>query len=269
MNEVQVEAVKMIPAAPLCTRALCACVVRRVSLRPPSLLSARMRECVNVCMLFGAWVDARVPDCVAGPQELRPQHDQRSVAGGHRCAGEWDEGAGKVPMECFGEHAGWPVLEVLGTALRGSASLPVRWMNCMLKRMSELTPGAQALLHCSSQCPRLPSPAPHGPVLAPPPCQVIAARKGEFETGFERGGQTREHAQLAKTLGVSKLIVVVNKMDDPSVKWSKERWGEEARGGRGSGREVQREGGREGGEGAGLVSREAWDPAVMGYFKEP
>jgi peptide chain release factor subunit 3 len=55
---------------------------------------------------------------------------------------------------------------------------------------------------------------------------VIAARKGEFETGFERGGQTREHAQLAKTLGVSKLLVVVNKMDDPSVEWSKERFDE-------------------------------------------
>jgi peptide chain release factor subunit 3 len=53
--------------------------------------------------------------------------------------------------------------------------------------------------------------------------QVISARKGEFETGFERGGQTREHAQLAKTLGVSKLLVVVNKMDDASVEWSKER----------------------------------------------
>eukprot|EP00245_Coleochaete_scutata_P005424 TRINITY_DN18943_c0_g1_i1.p1 TRINITY_DN18943_c0_g1~~TRINITY_DN18943_c0_g1_i1.p1 ORF type:complete len:675 (-),score=171.81 TRINITY_DN18943_c0_g1_i1:102-2126(-) len=55
---------------------------------------------------------------------------------------------------------------------------------------------------------------------------VIAARKGEFETGFERGGQTREHAQLAKTLGVSKLLVVVNKMDDPSVNWEKERFDE-------------------------------------------
>jgi peptide chain release factor subunit 3 len=53
--------------------------------------------------------------------------------------------------------------------------------------------------------------------------QVISARKGEFETGFERGGQTREHAQLAKTLGVSKLLVAVNKMDDSSVEWSKER----------------------------------------------
>jgi peptide chain release factor subunit 3 len=55
---------------------------------------------------------------------------------------------------------------------------------------------------------------------------VISARKGEFETGFERGGQTREHAQLAKTLGVSKLLVIVNKMDDPSVGWSKERFDE-------------------------------------------
>jgi translation elongation factor EF-1alpha len=41
---------------------------------------------------------------------------------------------------------------------------------------------------------------------------VISARKGEFETGYERGGQTREHALLAKTLGVQKLIVVVNKV---------------------------------------------------------
>ncbi|XP_008784278.2 eukaryotic peptide chain release factor GTP-binding subunit ERF3A-like [Phoenix dactylifera] len=55
---------------------------------------------------------------------------------------------------------------------------------------------------------------------------VISARKGEFETGYERGGQTREHVQLAKTLGVAKLIVVVNKMDDPTVKWSKERFDE-------------------------------------------
>lgn len=53
---------------------------------------------------------------------------------------------------------------------------------------------------------------------------VISARKGEFETGFERGGQTREHAMLAKTLGVRVLIVVVNKMDEPTVKWSKERY---------------------------------------------
>lgn len=55
---------------------------------------------------------------------------------------------------------------------------------------------------------------------------VISARKGEFETGFERGGQTREHAMLAKTLGICKLFVVVNKMDDPSVGWAKERFDE-------------------------------------------
>jgi peptide chain release factor subunit 3 len=55
---------------------------------------------------------------------------------------------------------------------------------------------------------------------------VISARKGEFETGFERGGQTREHAMLAKTLGVRVLIVVVNKMDEPTVKWDKGRWDE-------------------------------------------
>jgi len=55
---------------------------------------------------------------------------------------------------------------------------------------------------------------------------VISARKGEFETGFENGGQTREHAQLAKSNGVNKLVVVINKMDDPTVNWSKERFDE-------------------------------------------
>ncbi|KAI0326657.1 eukaryotic polypeptide chain release factor 3 [Cubamyces sp. BRFM 1775] len=55
---------------------------------------------------------------------------------------------------------------------------------------------------------------------------VISARKGEFETGFEKGGQTREHIMLVKTAGVQKLIVVVNKMDEPTVGWSKERYDE-------------------------------------------
>ncbi|KAG6002036.1 translation termination factor GTPase eRF3 [Claviceps lovelessii] len=55
---------------------------------------------------------------------------------------------------------------------------------------------------------------------------VISARKGEYETGFERGGQTREHAMLAKTQGVNKLIVAINKMDDVTVEWSQERYNE-------------------------------------------
>jgi len=53
---------------------------------------------------------------------------------------------------------------------------------------------------------------------------VISARKGEFETGFERGGQTREHAMLVKTAGVKHLVVLINKMDDPTVKWDVKRY---------------------------------------------
>lgn len=56
--------------------------------------------------------------------------------------------------------------------------------------------------------------------------KVISARKGEFETGFDRGGQTREHAMLAKTAGVKHLVVLVNKMDDPTVNWDVERYNE-------------------------------------------
>ncbi|KAH7887771.1 P-loop containing nucleoside triphosphate hydrolase protein [Phlebopus sp. FC_14] len=55
---------------------------------------------------------------------------------------------------------------------------------------------------------------------------VISARKGEFETGFEKGGQTREHVMLVKTAGVSKVIVVINKMDDPTVNWEQTRYNE-------------------------------------------
>ncbi|GKV50113.1 hypothetical protein SLEP1_g56827 [Rubroshorea leprosula] len=55
---------------------------------------------------------------------------------------------------------------------------------------------------------------------------VISAHKGEFKTGYERDGQTREHVELAQTLGVSTLFVVVNKMEDPTVNSSKERYDE-------------------------------------------
>jgi len=60
---------------------------------------------------------------------------------------------------------------------------------------------------------------------------VISVRKGEFEAGFDRGGQSREHAVLAKTAGVKSLIVLINKMDDPSVcleggLWDEERYNE-------------------------------------------
>jgi len=55
---------------------------------------------------------------------------------------------------------------------------------------------------------------------------VISARRGEFETGFEKGGQTREHALLAKTLGTRYLLVVINKMDDHTVNWDVDRYEE-------------------------------------------
>jgi len=55
---------------------------------------------------------------------------------------------------------------------------------------------------------------------------VISAKRGEFESGFDLDGQTREHIQLAKSLGIQKLVVVVNKMDESTVKWSKDRYTE-------------------------------------------
>lgn len=53
---------------------------------------------------------------------------------------------------------------------------------------------------------------------------VISARTGEFETGFEKGGQTKEHALLISVCGVKNMICVINKMDD--ISWNKERYDE-------------------------------------------
>lgn len=53
---------------------------------------------------------------------------------------------------------------------------------------------------------------------------VISARQNEFEAGFEKGGQTREHIYLAKASGISKVCVLVNKMDDTTVNFSEGRF---------------------------------------------
>src|SRR5437899_11545945 len=55
---------------------------------------------------------------------------------------------------------------------------------------------------------------------------VVSAKKGEFEVAICPGGQAREHAYLALTLGVRQLIVAINKMDDQTVKYGEERYKE-------------------------------------------
>lgn len=53
-------------------------------------------------------------------------------------------------------------------------------------------------------------------------CLIVSAKPGEFEAGFEKDGQTREHAMLAKSLGARHLIVTINKMD--TVNWDQNRF---------------------------------------------
>lgn len=53
---------------------------------------------------------------------------------------------------------------------------------------------------------------------------VVPAKTGEFEHSFAQGGQTKEHAVLARSLGVRNIIIAINKLD--LVKWSKHRYEE-------------------------------------------
>jgi len=55
---------------------------------------------------------------------------------------------------------------------------------------------------------------------------VVSAKKGEAEVGISPGGQTREHGYLSFVLGIRQLVVLINKMDDSTVNWSKERYDE-------------------------------------------
>lgn len=51
---------------------------------------------------------------------------------------------------------------------------------------------------------------------------VIAAGTGEFEAGFGKEGQTREHALLAYTMGIKQVVLAINKMD--AAGYSEERF---------------------------------------------
>ena len=55
---------------------------------------------------------------------------------------------------------------------------------------------------------------------------VVSGKKGEFEVAVGPGGQAREHAYLARTLGVKQMVVAINKMDDQTVKYEEERYKE-------------------------------------------
>src|ERR687888_922301 len=53
---------------------------------------------------------------------------------------------------------------------------------------------------------------------------VVSVKPGETEAATEPGGQGREHAFLARTLGVGQMVVALNKMDD--VGYSEQRYKE-------------------------------------------
>ena len=55
---------------------------------------------------------------------------------------------------------------------------------------------------------------------------MIASPSGEFESGWSKEGQTREHALLAFTMGVKQMIVCCNKMDAKGADYKEERYNE-------------------------------------------
>lgn len=55
---------------------------------------------------------------------------------------------------------------------------------------------------------------------------MIASPPGEFEGGWSKEGQTREHALLAFTMGVKQMIACCNKMDANGADYKEDRYNE-------------------------------------------
>jgi len=55
---------------------------------------------------------------------------------------------------------------------------------------------------------------------------MIASPSGEFESGWSKEGQTREHALLSFTMGVKQMIVCCNKMDAKGADYKQDRYEE-------------------------------------------
>ena len=55
---------------------------------------------------------------------------------------------------------------------------------------------------------------------------MIGSSTGEFEAGWSKEGQTREHALIAFTMGIRQIIVCCNKMDTLSTYYKEERFNE-------------------------------------------
>eukprot|EP00761_Pharyngomonas_kirbyi_P007092 gb/GECH01007101.1/.p1 GENE.gb/GECH01007101.1/~~gb/GECH01007101.1/.p1 ORF type:complete len:643 (+),score=125.05 gb/GECH01007101.1/:1-1929(+) len=53
---------------------------------------------------------------------------------------------------------------------------------------------------------------------------VVDASPNAFESGFQSGGQTQEHVLLARSLGVTHIVVAINKLDNTTPKWSHTRY---------------------------------------------
>ena len=46
---------------------------------------------------------------------------------------------------------------------------------------------------------------------------VVSAKEGEFESGFEKCGQTKEHLIVAKGSNINNIIVAINKIDEEGI----------------------------------------------------
>ena len=51
---------------------------------------------------------------------------------------------------------------------------------------------------------------------------IVVVDGSDFETGFDKGGQTKEHLQLLRALSILNLVIVINKMDSLTTPYSQE-----------------------------------------------
>jgi len=229
------------PAAPAAPAAAAAAALGRMSLAPPS---AAAPGAPGGARPWSEYVPEPWEAAASASSATRAQPPLHLVCLGHVDAGK-STAMGRLLHEVGAVSASAVASHARGAAAAGKSSFAWAWalderpeerargltVDVALARFATPAGRAVVLLDAPGHRDFVPA-ALAGAARADAAVLMLDATPGAFEAGFAlaqpgagpgaAGGQTREHAALARACGVSHLIVAVNKLD--TCGWARERY---------------------------------------------